>query len=170
MISEYVENLKWSINNIPMEKIEEMIFLLKKVRDSGNTIFIIGNGGSASTAEHFATDLQNKGIKAISLSSNSSLITALGNDIGYENIFSYQLETMMMIGDILVTISGSGNSKNIINAIETAKSKILTIGLSGSYDSKSYILSDLAIVTRGKNIQIIEDVHLIIAHMVGKEL
>lgn len=170
MISEYIENLKIAIDSIPMEKINRMISILRNVKNSGNTIFIIGNGGSASTAEHFATDLQNKGIKAISLSSNSSLITALANDIGYENVFSHQLKTMMIEGDILLTISGSGNSSNIINAIKIAEAKILTIGLSGNYNSGSDKLSGLSIVTCGENIQIIEDIHLIIAHMVGREL
>lgn len=131
----------------------DLIDLIGKV----GTIYICGNGGSASTAEHFATDLVKKGYKAIALSSNSSLITMIANDYGYENIFSKQLQVFADSEDLLITISCSGKSDNILNAHKEAR----WIGMS-VYQFETFG----KIRDYGK----LEDKHLKMAHEIAKEL
>jgi D-sedoheptulose 7-phosphate isomerase len=125
------------------KEIDNVISLILQAYKNDKTIFVIGNGGSAANASHFAQDLskgtiktinQTKRIKALSLTDNLPFISALGNDIGFDSIFEQQLRTFAKEGDLLIAISGSGNSKNIIKAIEWANSNnIITIGISG-YD------------------------------------
>lgn len=133
--------------------------LIEQIRKA-RFIFICGNGGSAATAEHFATDLVKKGFKAIALSSNSSVISMIANDYGYENIFSHQLGVFAKGRgvDLLITISCSGTSKNIVNAIEYAKLKGLRV-----HEFEKF----------GKGVKDfgrLEDKHLAFAHEVAKNL
>lgn len=138
--------------NYPIDKIIKMISL-------ADYVYIAGNGGSASTANHFANDLVKMcGIKAISLCSNEAVVMSYANDDGYENIFSEQLKVFMKRLDLLVTISGSGTSKNIIKAIET------TNDLKGNY------LRFPTMTEMDMNMQEIEDYHLQLVHKIAKEL
>ncbi len=115
-----------------LRKMEECVRLLGATRDTENTIFLIGNGGSASVAEHIAIDLtKNAGLKAMAIS-GSPMLTTFANDYGYENVFSKALERFAKKGDILIAISSSGSSKNILNACDVAKEKeMFVITLSG---------------------------------------
>lgn len=146
----------------------------------GNSIWIMGNGGSAGTAEHFETDLSYvKGgsllpkIKVSALTSNSSLLTAIGNDIGFENIFSHQLSRKSVPGDLCVVISASGNSENLIRAISFAKEhSLLSIGLLGFDGGKLEKLVDFAAVVRTKVGEYgpVEDIHLAICHELSSRI
>jgi len=137
---------------------------------------VVGNGGSAATASHMTADFQktvlgkeigiSRRIKAIALSDNVPVITAWGNDFGYDLIFSEQLRTLAEPGDLLIVITASGNSPNIVAALEAAKQLgVATIGLLGFQGGKSKALCDAPIVVESTNYGIIEDAHSIFMHM-----
>ena len=158
-----------SINFIELEKI---IHLIEKKIEKQQTLYVCGNGGSAAIANHFVADYlkyarTNTSIKPkiISLSSNLETITAISNDFNYSKIFSYQLESLATTDDILLTISSSGNSENIINALKTAKvKKLKTISFSGFGGGKAHKLSDYGIALKSKNYGIVEDLHHTLMH------
>lgn len=160
------------IKSIDVNVINEIIKEIKKSQEQGNHIYICGNGGSAATASHFCCDF-NKGVSGesdtntnfISLSDNIPTMTAIANDLSYDEIFSYQLRNRIKPGDLLVVISGSGNSKNIVRAMETAKengNKI--IGLCGYNGGKVKEMSDICLHVNVDNMQIVEDVHMVLDH------
>ena len=130
------------------EELEKIFNVLKNARDSGNQVFVMGNGGSASTASHFVADLlktsitnENKRFKAISLSDNIPVLLAWSNDESYDTVFSNQLENFVEKDDVVIGISGSGNSKNVLNAIQLANEKhATTIGLNGKGGGKFCLL------------------------------
>ncbi len=138
----------------------------------------MGNGGSASLASHFACDLskgtlQNvhddneKRFRVISLTDNIALMTAYSNDLGYEHVFSQQLKNLVNEGDVVIGISASGNSKNVINAISLAKkSKAVSIGLLGFDGGKLKEIVDLKLWVNKDNYGIVEDVHSSLQHMI----
>lgn len=152
--------------------------------ERGNSIWIMGNGGSASTAEHFETDLSFvragntlSAVKASALTSNSSLISAIANDIGFENIFSHQLRRKASAGDLCILISASGNSANLISAIEVSKSLgLISIGILGFDGGRIADLVEYSIFVKTEigKYGPVEDIHLAICHavseLVGKEL
>ena len=150
-----------------------LITELKKSLKKRNKVFLCGNGGSAANSNHIANDFvygvggkNIVGINMISLSANQSVITCLANDCGYENIYSEQIKVAGKSGDLLILLSGSGNSKNIINAINIAKKmKIKTFGIFGYSGGKSKKLVDNFIHTKINDMQISEDMQLIISHM-----
>ena len=160
-----------SINFIELEKI---IHLIEKKIEKQQTLYVCGNGGSAAIANHFVSDYlkyarTNTSIKPkiISLSSNLETITAISNDFNYSKIFSYQLESLATTDDILLTISSSGNSENIINALKTAKvKKLKTISFSGFGGGKAHKLSDYGIALKSKNYGIVEDLHHTLMHFI----
>lgn len=137
----YLNYFNKALKEVNEKEIENLISLIIKAYYDEKTIFVIGNGGSAANASHFAQDLakgttkdinQTKRIKALSLTDNLPFISAIGNDNGYDSIFEQQLRTFAKEGDYLIAISGSGNSKNIIKAVEWANSfKINTVGVTG---------------------------------------
>ena len=136
-------------------------------------VFLCGNGGSAANAMHIANDLlylkskgKGKGIKVTALPANQAVLTCLANDTGYENIFSFQLEQLGTRGDILIVLSGSGNSKNVLKAIDTAKKMgILTCAILGFDGGKCLSLVDISIHFPVNDMQIAEDLQLIVGHM-----
>jgi len=145
----------------------QMITALK----TGGKILIAGNGGSAADAQHFAAELagkfirHRKGLPAIALTANSSIITAIGNDFGYEHIFSRQIESLGRERDIFVGISTSGNSLNIINALDTAgKMSLTTVGLLGKGGGEAKKLCDLKFIIPSDNTQHIQEAHTMIIH------
>jgi D-sedoheptulose 7-phosphate isomerase len=139
---------------------------------NNKTIFIIGNGGSAATASHMATDLmfsKNKTrLKILSLSENNSIITATGNDIDFNSIFSRQLESLASEGDLLILISASGNSKNLIDAVICAKNMgMTTVGFLGFDGGKLLSLVDFSVYIKSEVGEYgpVEDMHLIVNHI-----
>lgn len=156
-------------------KIDTLTTELLNARKNGNTIFIMGNGGSASTASHFVGDLSKGAMvegfprfKAIALTDNIPNILAWANDTSYEQIFLEQLKNLMEKEDIVIGISGSGNSKNIIKAIEYANEHgAVTIGFSGfSKNNKLMNTAKINIHIPSNCIQQVEDLHLLIEHLV----
>jgi D-sedoheptulose 7-phosphate isomerase len=145
-------------------------------RKRGAAVFLAGNGGSAANANHMATDLiygANAGKKGAfrvhSLSANSSVLTCLGNDTGYENIFAKQLEALAQEGDILLVFSGSGNSPNILRALEAARRlQVRSISFLGFDGGKAKALSDLALHFPIHDMQVVEDLHMIAGHLLLK--
>lgn len=146
---------------------------LLEAREAGSTIYIMGNGGSASTASHMACDLLKSCIKenksrfrAVSLSDNTPVFSAWANDTSYENVFSEQLKNFITKDDVIIAISGSGNSKNILNGVELGKKVgAFTIGLTGMGGGKLAKAADLSLVVPNDNMWRVEDIHLLLNHL-----
>jgi phosphoheptose isomerase len=164
-----------SIDHDEFKKAAELIWLTS-ISNYRNNIYTIGNGASASIAQHWACDYT-KGCKqgglrprVISLAANIPLMTAISNDISYDDVYSFQLEALGQEGDVLVAISSSGNSPNVVKAIETAKSlKMKTIALTGfSRDNKCAQLADISLHVDIQEYEAAEDVHQAIMHMIAK--
>lgn len=173
---EYSTYLAQILGRLDYSEIGKMIEAVLDARERGAQIFFIGNGGSAATASHFANDISigtrvtEKPFKAIALTDNVAIITAVGNDDGYEFIFTKQLQNFANPGDLLVAISASGNSPNIIHTIQYAKQKGLkVIGLSGFDGGKLRELSDIKIHVQTAKGEYgpVEDVHMFIDHLIG---
>ena len=162
------------IKGIEPDEILKIIDILDKANQTNGRVFLLGNGGSAATANHFVCDFGKNAIegdegrfKIISLCDNISYITAYGNDLGYESVFVEQLKNMMEPHDVVIAISASGNSPNVIKAVEYAREKNGTvIGLTGGKGGKLKALSDININVPTDTIEQIEDVHLIIEHII----
>ena len=175
----YFSYLKEIIDKVDLSEIKIFVELLLSARKSGATIFFIGNGGSAATASHFANDLafgtheHEKPFKAISITDNVSVLTALGNDYGYGEIFVRQLKVYAEKGDVVVGISASGNSKNLINAFNYAKSSgIKTMALTAFDGGRMKVIADncIHIPTEDKEYGPAEDVHMILDHLISSYL
>ena len=173
-IKGYLDDVGSILNKLPIEKIDEIINKFMDAYRDNKQIFLFGNGGSAATASHFACDLgkgtatQNKKrFRVYSLTDNIPLMTAWANDTDYEFIFSEQMENFLESGDVAFALSGSGNSKNVLNALKLAKEKnVLTIGLTGYAGGKMKDLCDICIIVPSDNMQKIEDVHLVLCHII----
>jgi D-sedoheptulose 7-phosphate isomerase len=175
----YFEYLGNVIRNISLSEIENFVNLILEARNRGSTIFFIGNGGSAATASHFANDFSigtrtyDKPFRVISLCDNQAIITAIGNDDGYEKIFSQQLRVLLREQDIVVSISASGNSPNLIDAINIAKEmNAITVGIS-AFDGgqmKDIVDHSLHVPTEKGEYGPAEDAHMILDHLIGNYL
>lgn len=141
--------------------------LLEKIWKA-KTVYICGNGGSSATAEHFTNDLFSKGIKAICLNSNTSIVTMIGNDFGYEYIFSKQIKLFADGEDLLVVISASGNSPNILDALE--ESPCETYALLGMGGGKAKDLADGCFIVDSMDYGVVEDEHMKIVHKIKDQL
>ena len=164
-----------SIDHEEFKKAAELIWMTS-ISNHRNNIFTIGNGASASIAQHWACDYtkgcKNGGLRprVISLAANIPLMTAIANDISFDDVYSFQLDALGQEGDVLVAISSSGNSPNVVKAIETAKSlKIKTIALTGfSPNNKCTQLADISLHVDIQEYEAAEDVHQAIMHMIAK--
>jgi D-sedoheptulose 7-phosphate isomerase len=173
---EYLEYLTILIAQLDRSAISRFADLLLESRENKSTTFFLGNGGSASTASHFVNDVSlgsrqfEKPFRAISLCDNQAVITAIANDDGYENIFLQQLQTLATAGDTIVCISASGNSKNLIKAIEYAKeNNIYVVGLTafdGGYLKENCDLN-IHVPTKIGEYGPAEDLHMVICGLVG---
>jgi D-sedoheptulose 7-phosphate isomerase len=174
----YVTTLQETINQLPKEEIVRVMELLHSARLTGRQIFIMGNGGSASTATHFVCDLakntRKEGwphFKVIGLSDNMALFSAYANDEGYENVFAQQLANLVIPGDIVIAISASGNSKNVLNAVSLAKAaSAITIGFTGFDGGQLCSMADISIHVNSNIIEHVEDIHLMLEHMIVRSL
>tara|TARA_A100001388_G_C28746658_1_gene489833 strand:+ start:23 stop:601 length:579 start_codon:yes stop_codon:yes gene_type:complete len=173
----YLEDLTEQILDLDTSKINKISQIFLKKFNQKKNIFICGNGGSAANADHISNDLmlglnkRKKGVKIISLNSNIPKLTCIANDIGYDSIYSHQLNLLGSRGDLLIVLSGSGNSKNIINALRAAKKKkMFSFGLLGYDGGKSIKLCDDFIHFRINDMQVSEDLQLITMNQVMKIL
>jgi D-sedoheptulose 7-phosphate isomerase len=156
------------IEQLSIEKVEEIAKEIRMRKNRAHKVYICGNGGSASTAEHLAQDLfKSCDVNAISLVSNTSSITAYGNDDGYDNIFAKQLK-FACSDDLLIVFSGSGNSKNVIESIKAFKGT--KIGILGYDGGKAKAFCDISLVIESFDMQHCEDMHMIVTHMLMKYL
>lgn len=172
-ISTYIENEIKVLKSLNIEDINTVLNLLEKTLEDEKTIYIFGNGGSAATASHFQNDF-NKGVSEYTekkfrfqcLNDNVATLMAIANDIGYEEVFRFQLRGKLQPGDVIFAISGSGNSKNVINAVEYAKSCGNTIvGITGYSGGKLKEMCDISLHAPVNSMQITEDIHMIFDHL-----
>ncbi len=175
-----IQENKEAISQINLESVNKIALKIDEVRNNNGTVYVAGNGGSSSTASHFVNDLikatinKDKNlIKAISLSDNISLLTAVSNDINYSDIFKFPLKSLSSQGDMLIVISASGNSENLINAVDYCnQNNIYTVGLLG-FDggalNKKVNLSNL-IQTEPNKYELVENMHMVICHLISSYL
>ncbi len=164
-----------TIRSLDLQQIQRAIDTLAKARDEGRHIFTCGNGGSASAASHFATDIvkgasfgREKRFRIMALSDSLPTLTAYSNDVNYECVFVEQLKNFAEAGDVVIAISGSGNSPNVLRAMEYANSiGCRTIALTGRDGGKLGPLAEIHLQVKHPHMGRIEDAHLIMLHMIG---
>lgn len=175
----YLFYLQSLLGKVDAAEVAQFIRVLLDARERGATVFFIGNGGSASTASHFANDIAigtndyEKPFRVVSLTDNAAIITAIGNDYGFEEVFVRQLQVLGKKGDVVVAISASGNSKNLIKAFEFAMSAgMQTVALTAFDGGRLKQMADTGvhIPTGPKEYGPAEDVHMILDHLVGAYL
>ena len=175
-INHYKQNLINEINNLDNNAICSVVELLLKSRDEDKQVFIFGNGGSGATASHIVGDF-NKGLsldkprekryKFISLVDNSPTLLSLANDVSYNDVFVEQLKNFINDGDLVIGISGSGNSENVLRAVNYAKEIGNTvIGFTGFDGGKLKKLSDVCVHVPLYDMQIVEDIHMMLGHLI----
>ncbi len=178
-IEEYIEELRFLLDRVDIETVKKIENALETCWHDKKTVFLIGNGGSEANATHLANDLiyglakntPKNGIRAISLSTNMSVTSAISNDEGYEFIYAKQLQTLAEPGDLLLVFSGSGNSRNIITCLETARMMgIQTAGFLGFDGGKAKELLDICVYTETYNMQASEDIQIILGHSITRSL
>ena len=177
-ISTYFSELQEMLREISQAHLQDILALLEETYHQGHRIFIMGNGGSAATASHFALDLAKNTIipgaprvKAISLTDHVPLITAWSNDTAYEHIFAEQLANMIEPGDVVIGISASGNSLNVINALNVAKKSHARPSVCSEQKVvRSSRWSMPTCLLPGQNIEQEEDAHLILAHIITRHM
>lgn len=173
----YIHNLKATLDEIDFGAVERVIETLLDAHDLDKQVFIIGNGGSAATASHFACDLskgstgrggrQVRRFRALSLAENVARMTAVSNDSSYNDVFVEQLKNYLNPGDVVIAISASGDSPNILKAIRYAKSGgSKTIGLLGFGGGRAKEMLDVSLAVSGRDYGISEDFHLITGHAI----
>lgn len=174
----YIDELINHLNELKENDLSKLEEVLTDAYNNDRMVFVIGNGGSAATASHMSTDFSKgtivadkKRIKMLSLTDNVSWMTALGNDISYEDIFVEQLKTFMKPNDVLISISASGNSKNLVKAIEYSNSiGGISFSLLGFSGGKMKEVSTHNIHISNFNYGIVEDIHLIINHIISQKM
>jgi len=177
LILDELKELDNILNNSDLRNIEKIINLMFVTLKNNSTIFWAGNGGSAAECQHMSAELvgkfkmNRKPLKSISLTVDTSAITAIGNDFGFKNIFSRQIEALGKKNDILIVMSTSGNSQNIIEVLKIAKKlKIKSIAMLGNEGGKCQKLSDYSIVINSKNTPRIQELHQIILHTICEKV
>lgn len=175
-LKDYVTNLQQALTQVDSAQFEKVLAKLKEVTQAGKKIYVCGNGGSAAIADHLCCDWS-KGtyfkslptLKTESLVANTALFTACANDFGFEKSFSTQVEMFGSPGDLLLAISSSGNSENIIQAVLAAKTKgMSTIGLCGFSGGKLKSSADLCLHVHFDNYGLVEDAHQILMHVLAQ--
>ena len=171
---DYLDDLKQAVNSIELQVVEEMLGILAQCREQGRFIWVIGNGGSALTASHFAVDLgkgasygRERRFPVIALTESLGTITAYGNDTSYNHIFLEQLKNVVRPGDVLVALSGSGNSENVIQALEYCRENgVITLGLTGKSGGRLAQMCDYVFQADTDHMGRIEDLHMIVVHLI----
>lgn len=174
----YLRRLQEGLGKLDLEKIEQLARALGEAWRQGRQVFLCGNGGSAANALHMANDLlygvsreKGPGIRVQALPANTSVLTCLANDLSYERIFSAQLAVLGQPGDVLIVLSGSGNSPNILRSLEVAQDKgMRTFALLGYSGGKAKAMAEVSIHVPLDDMQVAEDLQLVIGHMVMRWL
>ena len=171
-LKDYAADLAAALLKSDFTTLNQIGELLLEKKRNGKTIFLIGNGGSSATASHVTNDLVKgcrvaglPGLRAVCLNDSSTLLTCLANDFSYADVFAILLETYAKEGDVLIAFSGSGNSPNVIRAMEKAKELDVTcIGFGGRDGGKMKPLCDLSVIAPTNSMEMLEDLHLIYWH------
>lgn len=172
---QYFDELQRVASNLSHKGIDEIADTLVQAYESGRTVYTFGNGGSAALASHLACDLGKgtaycnggKRLRVLALTDNLPTLTAWANDSGYEDVFSEQLRNFVQVKDVAFAISGSGNSKNVLNALQVARGAgAATVGISGFQGGQMKNLCDICVIVPSNNMQIVEDLHLAMTHSI----
>lgn len=174
----YVQEIQTTLGQLPWDEIHQIIDILRDACLEGRQVLTLGNGGSAATASHFACDL-GKGtrmpggnrFRVVALTDNMVTFSAYANDCGYEHVFSQQLASLMQPGDVVIGISGSGNSANVINAMQAAREGgATTIGFVGFDGGRLKDVVDFCLHIENNCMEQVEDVHLVLEHLICSAL
>lgn len=174
----YTDELKKTVDGIERTDIEKLEAYLEEARENGKRVFVIGNGGSAAAASHWVCDFgkginigDSKRLKIMAPSDHSSIFTAYGNDNAYDQTMVEQLKNFLEPGDVVVSLSVSGSSGNLVEAQKYAKDAgAKTVCIVGDYNGKLIDISDLSIVLKSKNYGVVEDIHLILEHAISQNM
>lgn len=177
-INSYIIELKQILDNLSADVIDQVLDVLHEARMDNKQVFILGNGGSASTASHFVCDLGKNtrvagvpNFRVMGLTDNMALFSALANDEGYENVFAQQLANHIQPDDVVIGISTSGNSQNVVNAIQLAITVgAKTLGFTGFNSGDLGSMVDVNLHVASHSIEHVEDVHLVLEHLITKAL
>jgi len=174
---DYLAALRDITARLPLDDLDAIVDALFQAYKRGGQIFVLGNGGSAATASHFACDAGHlnlrlkRRLRVRCLTEDTPTILAIANDRSYEKIFVEQLRTAMNPGDVVVAISGSGNSPNVLRAVEFAnRGRASTVALSGFNGGRLAKIANLALVVPGRDMKMIEDIHVILIHIIAHGL
>lgn len=174
----YISEFKSLLDRLPLDIIAQVIEVVHAARLQGRKVFVMGNGGSASTASHMVCDLAKNtrkpglpSLKVIGLADNMPIFSAYANDEGYENVFAQQLENLVEKDDVVIAISASGNSKNVLRAVELAnRMGALTIGFTGFDGGQLGKMAQIHLHVPSDCIEQVEDIHLMLDHIITKAL
>lgn len=179
-VQEYINEVKTALDSLDIDKVNQALSMILNAYENGSRVFILGNGGSASTASHMACDLgkgtlsrfydnKEKRLRVMSLSDNIALLTAYANDLSFDHAFVQQLINLVEKDDLVIVLSGSGNSKNLVKAIKHAKDHgAKTIGILGfTKGGKLAELVDCSIIVQSNHYGPVEDVHLVLNHVLA---
>ena len=177
-ITSYISVLQDTVGKLPVDPIARVVETLQNARLEGRKVFVMGNGGSASTANHFVCDLAKNTrhdslphFRVIGLTDNMAIFSAYANDEGYENVFAAQLANLVEAEDVVIAISASGNSANVVKAIQEAKSyNAVTVGFTGFTGGKLASLVEIQVHVDSYVIEHVEDIHLMLEHMIVKAI
>lgn len=173
-INTYLVDLKKTVDSLDPRQIQQAVDVLHQARLDGRQVFVMGNGGSASTASHMVCDLAKNTrqdgwphLRVIGLTDNMAILSAFSNDEGYENAFMLQLVNLVQPGDVVIAISTSGNSPNVVRAVEAANEhQAYTIGLTGFDGGQLSRIVDLQVHVPNDCVEQVEDIHLMLQHMI----
>lgn len=174
IVASYFQRLAEVLEHVDASAVDRLVDAIRSTRDAGGLIYTLGNGGSAATASHLALDLAKNihrsdrpKLRVFSLTDNSGLVTAWANDAHYEEVFSAQLDAVVRQDDLVIAVSASGNSANVLNAVRVAnQAGATTFGITGFAGGQLVRHAKDCVVVASENLQFIEDVHLAIAHAV----
>ncbi len=178
LLTRYIQETSDTINQLPVALIQEIVEILQTARLKGQHVFIMGNGGSAATASHFACDLS-KGtadpraprLRVVALTDNMPTFSAWANDTAYDNVFAEQLWNLVEPGDVVIGISGSGNSMNVLKAIHLAKLVgAITVGITGFNGGELAKIAHVPLVVPNYTMEQVEDVHMMLCHLITTRL
>ena len=174
VLEAHVEAVRVALSRIPMTDVARVVDAVRTAHVQDRHIYILGNGGSASTATHFACDLSKatvvKGrprLRVTSLTDNVALLTALANDMSYEDVFAEPVRSLVNPGDLVIAISASGNSPNVLKAIHAAREQgAVTVGLVGCTGGRLIHLVDVCVHVQNHDYGVVEDCHLVLEHAI----
>jgi D-sedoheptulose 7-phosphate isomerase len=177
-LRDYFSTVQKQLDTIPFEAVDAVVALLDTAIRNGKTVYICGNGGSAATATHFACDLAKRPVvegqprpRVIALTDNNALMTAISNDISYEQVFAEQLRPLVNPDDVVIGISGSGNSPNVLNAIQVGNDAgAVTVGFSGYNGGKLSGMVAHSVHIDCNVMAMVEDIHLMLEHAICERL